>query len=598
MLVGALVLAPFAVVAVRWIGADWFPSQDFAVLDLRMRALLSADTPLTGAFSRYGWNHPGPVWYWILAPLYLLTGQQPWSLVVGGALYSAGVLALGFALASRLAGSAGALCFGGVAALTFAAAAAPGFAQSPWNPYLALTTLLTLLVAVLVWAGGSGRMILVVGVLATVLVQLHVGYILLLAPILLWGGVRFLRNDGRERLPRRTALITAAALAVLWAPAAVDAALRPPGNLYELAAYTLGGGHADSNPAGFAYAAGVHGYAFKLPPPWITATEQTDFSGWVGPSNELWLVIGAVLAGGAWLLARRGAPLLRRLVELALVSQLAALVALSRVAGERWSYLFIWRFALAALLWVAFAAALWVRLGDDRLRRLLAGGAFALVALLSVEMAVDAVRRDHHVLPYEDTSEALTEQVLDERADRARPPTLVALDGDIKGLRDGILNGLRRADVEVRAPVGAAFKYGRSVAATDRSPEEVWLVTETSAGTSLALALPGARVLGMVTPLDPPDEAHLQRLSRSVALALHRSGQTGFFLPAIESDLVEFALGGTSAERVADLGELARLNQLVLAGGQRAAVVALPGNRAPRSVASLLAAVERTARES
>lgn len=51
-------------------GGDW------AFIELRTRDVFSGDTPLTGAWSRYGWNHPGPLLYDLLAIPYRLTGSS------------------------------------------------------------------------------------------------------------------------------------------------------------------------------------------------------------------------------------------------------------------------------------------------------------------------------------------------------------------------------------------------------------------------------------------------------------------------------------------------------------------------------------------
>ena len=59
-------------------------------MDLRVRDVWSSDIPLTGAYSRYGWSHPGPWMYWLVAPFSLAFGQAAWATLVGSALLQGG----------------------------------------------------------------------------------------------------------------------------------------------------------------------------------------------------------------------------------------------------------------------------------------------------------------------------------------------------------------------------------------------------------------------------------------------------------------------------------------------------------------------------
>lgn len=71
-LVWGLVMAPYLVVAAVWARSGWFPIQDQALLALRESDVFDGRLLTLGAFSRYGWSHPGPVWFYALAPFRLL----------------------------------------------------------------------------------------------------------------------------------------------------------------------------------------------------------------------------------------------------------------------------------------------------------------------------------------------------------------------------------------------------------------------------------------------------------------------------------------------------------------------------------------------
>lgn len=53
----------------------WRPSGDWAVLTMRVEDV-GRHTPLVGPYSRFGWNHPGPLMYWLLAFPYHLFGDR------------------------------------------------------------------------------------------------------------------------------------------------------------------------------------------------------------------------------------------------------------------------------------------------------------------------------------------------------------------------------------------------------------------------------------------------------------------------------------------------------------------------------------------
>ena len=60
---------PILVALGRAITADWLPVSDLAFLEAKVRDVGGADTPLTGVYSRLGFDHPGPLESWVLAPL-------------------------------------------------------------------------------------------------------------------------------------------------------------------------------------------------------------------------------------------------------------------------------------------------------------------------------------------------------------------------------------------------------------------------------------------------------------------------------------------------------------------------------------------------
>ncbi len=50
----------------------WYPTNDWALIELQVRDVFTSDTPLLGAWSRFNWRHPGPLSFYLLALPYRL----------------------------------------------------------------------------------------------------------------------------------------------------------------------------------------------------------------------------------------------------------------------------------------------------------------------------------------------------------------------------------------------------------------------------------------------------------------------------------------------------------------------------------------------
>ncbi len=64
----ALLVVPLLVSALYlWfaVGSDYLPNTDWAVFELRTRDVFQQGL-FVGPYSRYGWNHPGPLLFYLL----------------------------------------------------------------------------------------------------------------------------------------------------------------------------------------------------------------------------------------------------------------------------------------------------------------------------------------------------------------------------------------------------------------------------------------------------------------------------------------------------------------------------------------------------
>jgi hypothetical protein len=130
------VALPLVVVIATRAGRSYFPVGDAARIDLMVRDVFTAHTSLVGAYSR-GFNHPGPLLFWLLAPLSLVSGHAAWATLVGGApVQTIGIVAAGW-LAYRRGGARFTLLILAMLALMYVALDHLAFV-SPWNPVIAL----------------------------------------------------------------------------------------------------------------------------------------------------------------------------------------------------------------------------------------------------------------------------------------------------------------------------------------------------------------------------------------------------------------------------------------------------------------------------
>lgn len=384
----ALALSPVVVGALSLIGDSWVPMSDWASMLHRVDAVGSRDTPLVGPYSFHGFAHPGPLLYWVAAPLYRLTGDDPRALLWTGALVNvATVVAIAAAAWRRgrwplLLGS-----------LALVGLLTNGFGTRVlvdlWNPYVALLPFL--LTILLVWeaAVGTRRALIEAAVPATFAVQSHLAFLSLTMVLVVWLVVwtrwspRFVPGaaDAQPTTPPAGTIRRWMGLvAVLWLPPLLDALfdLHNPRNIARSlvhASRTIG--PADAGP--------VVGSYVRIDGAWLTGTGDAPFVS-AGGVDALWLVGLVALLAGCLAVARR-----RRLVDVAALASLAltlllcSVPATSRLITPTPPYLTEWLKVVGGLAWFTVGWTTW-RLVDSRTstsRRSRAAAAVVAVALLA-----------------------------------------------------------------------------------------------------------------------------------------------------------------------------------------------------------------------
>ncbi len=352
LLAGAavLALAPIIAAAVSVAGREWYPASDVAIQLLQIDDVGGPHTPLTGAHSRYGWDHPGPLQSWLLAPFDWLFGVT--GVLVGVALLNAAAVAGALVVARRRGGVTLTVLVASVL-LVLTLANGTDLFINPWNPWVAVLPFFTYLL--LAWSLADGDVVVLpwlVGV-GTYIVQAHVSYAPLVlgaglvAALMAWRAPRSAHGGG-VRMPVLIALGTGV---VLWLPPLVQQLFSDDGNLTAIIEFFRDPPEAQ---AGWRLAWGIMGTELGPPGAWLAGDELGAFG--VLPSGTVpsVLLIAATVAAGL-VASRRGSPSAGRLALLVAAACVLGVVATSRITGLIGTYLVRWWWVLAAVVWLSIA---------------------------------------------------------------------------------------------------------------------------------------------------------------------------------------------------------------------------------------------------
>ena len=391
-----LVLGPLAAVLVALVvsgrASAWHPASDVAVEILRISEVGGRHTPLVGVHSRYGWDHPGPVLFWALAPFSWLFGAA--GVLVGVVVLNAVAVAGALVLARRR-GDTPLMVLVGVVALALCYALGPDLLADPWNPWVAVLPFLAFVL--LVWSLADGEVVMLPWLVGTgtVLVQTHVGYspfvlgLGVLGGAMAWWSSRRRGEHGPEQraTARRSAVLAAVVGGLLWLPPIAQQLFGADGNLAAIVRYFR---DPSERAVGWRISWGIMGTELGFPGAWLAGNEIDAFgvrtsSTWPGVAL---LAATVVLGFLAW---RRGVRSAGRLAVLAVSVAGLGVVAGSRVTGLVGSYLVRWWWVIAAVVWLSVLWSGWSLLVGARVRAVVAVVSVGALVVLSAVMIGRAV---------------------------------------------------------------------------------------------------------------------------------------------------------------------------------------------------------------
>ena len=398
-----VVAVPLLIGAVRLAAnlADEFWSfGDLAVIELSVRNALRG-RQLLGPYSRFGWDHPGPALFYLLAPMYWLAGSDTRALFLSAWLVNAASLAAIVAVVRRRAGRRAAWWVAGALGV-WLIGVPPSVLMSPWNPYAICLPFLLMLLLSAAAAAGSGWSLAGAAVAGSVVVQIHIGSAPVIAAVLGVAAIGLpsarlrapaaVRSAGSRR-PRPVAAAVGLVLVgtALWGPPVWEQLTRDPGNVVLTARFFRDGAPGLPNRHPLADAAGTvarHVSAIPL---------TMDESGALGSAGPARLAVSAgwlVAAIACMVLGRRAGQ--RFAVACGAVAAAAGcvtVVAATRVVDGLVPYLFVYTTTLPVAVVGGFSTlsvpARWPRPGSQ-VTRVIAAGLAATVALASAAVVARA----------------------------------------------------------------------------------------------------------------------------------------------------------------------------------------------------------------
>jgi hypothetical protein len=340
---GLGIVAPFVPAVIGFLHSgipDVLFSGDAAALEL---ATLHAakSVQYLGPYSRFGWSHPGPLFFYLAMPLYDALGQRGPALNLFALISNlAASVAIVFT-AARVGGRILALTLVGLLAV-FDLIGAPYLLTNEWNPiwpmlWLALFTLLAARLAL-----GVRSVLPAMAFVGSLIVQTHIGYALEVVAIGAFAAIR--GGIVRGARDSRTSIAAAAAiLLVCWSLPLIEAATTTPGNLQQLATFFAPTPrHLSQQPWTIAFTNVAEQLATA---PWalFEAVTQRDLA--MPGTTAALLLAGAQVVGLALAMSRaavRGDAGLGRLGEVVLLQVLVAVMSVRGIRGEVAFYLVAW----------------------------------------------------------------------------------------------------------------------------------------------------------------------------------------------------------------------------------------------------------------
>ena len=440
---------------------------DGALIELSVRDAVHLRQQL-GVYSRFGWHHPGPTWFYLAAPFQALPGDTARALFVAGLVVS-GLAAVAIVWVVRRWASEPAARWAAAVVGVHLALLGADRLTDPWNPFVIVVP--TALAVVLAAAAGAGSRPALVGsvAVASLVVQGHVATGPAMVAALVVGAALHLRRSLADQVETglRPMVLVAAGLlvvGVMWAPPFAEEIDHNPGNLSEIADYT---GEADEK-------FGLDDPSFgDVVDAVLVETAVVDGPEGVRAAVVIATFVGALVVAVA---CRRRSPFASALGAASVAGLLAAVAGATRTEGELELYLVAYTAGLTLAAWVAIAVGVTTFAGEAP--RVAVAAAVAAVAG-SLAFALVHVRSDLSAYPESPdvlNAVALVRTELGADPEVRRHGLVVDITtNDRYPIAAGVVADLDEGGWRVHVPEPEPGRYGERRAETGREPVTIVL---------------------------------------------------------------------------------------------------------------------------
>jgi hypothetical protein len=464
-----------------------YPSGDQALLEIYTRQALAGTLEL-GPYSRYGWHHPGPLFFYAIAPLYAAAGGSEVSLYGATFLVNLAALLCSVLVIGAHAGRSAALIV--LSVMLIYLHRSGDLIASAWNPHAPILSLPLFIALGAAFVNGSRLALPAAAVVAAFLTQTHIGFAGVSLVLLAVSGAVGLRTGFRRGVyaPRSLAILvalTAVVAAAAWTLPLIEQAAADPGNLTLLHRFFL----AARPPLPLASASHVFARAVSAMLHPASMDIHTRFlSGDV--SSTPWLAaaqVAGVVIASQWSRRHRFLHAFTLLTLCALAAAFLSVRYIGEVVEDHQVY---WMSMIGALALCAFAFGVKERCGaafPARRPWTTRGSTVVLCALGAAVISLGGMSVRSQYLRALRT-EAATRQLavaVDDYLRRIEAATVtVRMTPRAWPHAAGLVIQLLRGGVHVSVEPGAVFMFGEPLRQTDRDDIELYVVDEAIAAQS------------------------------------------------------------------------------------------------------------------
>lgn len=483
----AALFTTLAVAAVIRVLPDTAPNSDFAVTDLRVLNLIRHLDP-EGPYSRFGWDHPGPAYFQLLAPLYWLSGYRHLAILVTAIVLNAGCVIGVLAIVWRCSRSF-LFTLAATSVMSVYVWRAWGLLASAWTAHITILPIALLIVCAAAVAAGRVWLLPAVVALASFVVQTHIGVAACAAAISVTAVAGLIlarvsgRRAGRTLDPIGWPVATSMAIAVaLWILPAADA-LLPSGGHNAQQLYTF---FIHAKPVGARMTDRVFAHYFVAPfgppidLPWGLTMPDLDEPAirWIAQIEAALVIVAGII----WL--RRGRAFAGAVAVIAFAGALGSFLSLRRLPEQPMDHTVYWVSIVGAMCWIVVVAFVADAVAGRVTRgREVFGPAAgrASVAIGAVAVVVcgawQGVERHTIDAQVSVNMEKLSNLVLNALAERRVDHPLVVVTQNTWGTVSGVVFQLSRAGLQPAVSADWTDMFGRRLLPTGRERVSVALVS-------------------------------------------------------------------------------------------------------------------------